>query len=571
MLDKTRQQHFDELISTASFEELIWMNGFLSATLTFGKDRAGSIELPGSSATAQAERLKITIAYGTETGNAKSLAGKLSAQAQKQGAITKTIALDQYRPAALAREQLLIIVISTQGDGEPPAAARKFYEHIFSSQENLGQLQYGVIALGDSAYPLFCQAGKDVDSRLSGLGATRIQPLQLCDSDYEDAALSWFADVLQILRKTSQERHSIPKETPATQARAGKRYYSGIIERNINLNDTGSEKQTHHIEIAAEGVVYEPGDSLGIVPQNPVGSVEAILRLAGASPDAMVNYRNGQGRLDDLLQQLNISCLPVRLVRRYAMIVGQEIPEVVMSLHDLLSIYPVKDRQQFHEVLQILEPIAPRLYSIASAPNAHEEGLHITVARNRFFPEQEARYGLCSDYLTTLPEGSRLSFYIHPNKRFRLPASETDMIMIGPGTGVAPFRSFLSERASTGAGGRNWLFFGDQRFTTDFLYQTEWQSLHEAGVLTRISTAFSRDQPEKIYVQHKLLEARATVFEWLEHGACIYICGAREPMSIDVERTLLKIISEQGNMSAAEASDYLSALETSGRYSKDVY
>jgi sulfite reductase (NADPH) flavoprotein alpha-component len=238
---------------------------------------------------------------------------------------------------------------------------------------------------------------------------------------------------------------------------------------------------------------------------------------------------------------------------------------------DLLKIYPVKDTGQFQEVIGLLEPIAPRLYSISSSPEAHAGELHLTVARDTFCVNGESKYGLCSDILAQRIPGDTLEFYIHPNSRFKLPSPEKDIILIGPGTGIAPFRSFLAERDSTGAGGKNWLFFGDQHFTTDFLYQTEIQNWAQTGVLTRINTAFSRDQREKVYVQHKMRKHAADLFDWLESGAYVYICGAKHPMSLDVEETLLDIIHEQGNRTAAQAALYLDELKEAGRYVTDVY
>jgi sulfite reductase (NADPH) flavoprotein alpha-component len=272
-----------------------------------------------------------------------------------------------------------------------------------------------------------------------------------------------------------------------------------------------------------------------------------------------------------LKQRLNIVYLPERVVKKYAAIVRQEIPQTKIGLLDLLKIYPVKDSKQFQEVIAILEPTAPRLYSISSSPEAHSGEIHLTVARDSFSVNGEWKYGLCSDGLSQLIPGQTVEFYIHHNSQFRLPAPEKDIIMIGPGTGIAPFRSFLAERDSTGASGKNWLFFGDQHFTTDFLYQTEIQDWSRTGVLTRINTAFSRDQAEKVYVQHRMRQQAAGLFQWLESGAHLYLCGAKDPMSADVENTLLDIIRTEGNHSSARAESYLDDLKATGRYAKDVY
>ena len=263
--------------------------------------------------------------------------------------------------------------------------------------------------------------------------------------------------------------------------------------------------------------------------------------------------------------------LPERVVKKYAAIVRQDIPETKIGLLDLLKIYPVKDAAQFQEVVGILEPIAPRLYSISSSPEAHSGEIHITVAKDTFVVNGETKHGLCSDVLSQLATDHSLEFYVHRNAQFKLPEQDKDVIMIGPGTGIAPFRSFLSERDATGASGRNWLFFGDQHFTTDFLYQTEIQNWLQTGVLTKINTAFSRDQQEKVYVQHKMQKQAAELYSWLEAGAYVYICGAKEPMSVDVENALLAVIRQEGKKNAAQAENYLDELKAAGRYVKDVY
>jgi sulfite reductase (NADPH) flavoprotein alpha-component len=259
------------------------------------------------------------------------------------------------------------------------------------------------------------------------------------------------------------------------------------------------------------------------------------------------------------------------VVKKYAEIVHQEIPATRIDLLDLLRIYPVKNSAQFKDVISVLEPITPRLYSIASSPEAHNGEIHITVAKNNFNLNNEIKYGLTSDFLSHLGVNTNLQFYVHPNAQFRLPEEDKDVIMIGPGTGVAPFRSFIAHRDATGASGKNWLFFGDQHFATDFLYQTEFQNWLETGVLTKMNVAFSRDQKEKLYVQHKMIREGEQFFEWLESGAYVYICGAKEPMSVDVENALLNIIQVHGNRSKSEAVTYLDQMKEDGRYLKDVY
>jgi len=414
---------------------------------------------------------------------------------------------------------------------------------------------------------------------LQKAGGQRIVSLEKCDTDYESQAVGWFDTILQQLsapaagQGVTQNGSGLSGGAPAVVAKnTGKKVYTGTVLNNINLNDRGSSKQTHHLEIVAEGVDYQPGDSLGLVPENPVLVVDAILGLTGVDADRKLAVRQEEHSIGHLLRKkLNIVYLPERVVKKYAAIVQQDIPETRIGLLDLLKIYPVRDSAQFHEVMAILEPTAPRLYSISSSPEAHGGEIHLTVAKDRFSVNGEIKHGLCSDHLSQLTPDQTFEFYIHKNSQFRLPAPDKDVIMIGPGTGVAPFRSFLAQRDSTGASGKNWLFFGDQHFTTDFLYQTELQNWLQTGVLTKLNTAFSRDQAEKVYVQHKMLRESAELFRWLEAGAYVYVCGAKEPMSVDVEMALLHIIQKEGKKPLAQAEAYLDELRESGRYVKDVY
>jgi sulfite reductase (NADPH) flavoprotein alpha-component len=272
-----------------------------------------------------------------------------------------------------------------------------------------------------------------------------------------------------------------------------------------------------------------------------------------------------------LKKKLNIFYLPERVVSKYAALIGQDIPPTKIGLLDLLKIYPLENKAQFEQLIEILEPIAPRLYSISSSPEAHSGEVHITVARDKFHVNDEWKCGLCSDYLSQLPTENNIEFYIHKNNQFRLPADDKDIIMIGPGTGIAPFRSFLAHRDATGASGRNWLFFGDQHFVSDFLYQTELQNWMETGVLSKINVAFSRDQKEKVYVQHKMLKHGQELYDWLVNGASIYVCGAKEPMSVDVEDTLMQIVEKFGNKTIEEAAQFVEQLKDEDRYLKDVY
>ncbi|MDQ6813578.1 MAG: flavodoxin domain-containing protein [Bacteroidota bacterium] len=569
MLQESKLKTLLDFVGTLTRDEKIWVNGYLLGLITNGQvdTEVAAVAKPVTN--------KITITYGTETGNSKRLASDFAAKAKKNGINAKVVSLDQYRLNDIAKENYFLAIVSTHGEGEPPAAAKKFYDYIHQNSPELNKLKYGVLALGDTSYPLFATAGEEVDSRLSKLGAERIVPLQKCDVDYESDAEGWFTQVMHQLTTSASlnGNGSVIVSAPVTTKKSsGKKIYNGTVITNINLNDRGSNKETHHVEIVADDIEYLPGDSLGVIPENPLRIVEPIVELLGIDPSKTFNFRSEEVTAFDLLRKkLNIFYLPERVVGKYAALVGQDIPATKIALLDLLKIYPLNDNTQFVELIEILEPIAPRLYSISSSPEAHIGEVHITVARDKFHVNDEWKCGLCSDYLSQLKVDSNIEFYIHKNNMFRLPADDKDIIMIGPGTGIAPFRSFLAHRDATGATGRNWLFFGDQHFVTDFLYQTELQNWKDSGTLTKLNAAFSRDQKEKVYVQHKMLQNGAEFYDWINGGGSIYVCGAKEPMSADVEDTLMQIVEKFGNKTIEEAVQFVEQLKEDGRYLKDVY
>lgn len=573
MLEEVKLKKLHELIDSYSKEELIWINGYLAGLVANGHSNgaaSGAVLPPSKTVSTK----KITLAFGTETGNAKRLAAQLAAVAKKKGVNAKLVGLDQYRLTDLPKEDYFFVVISTQGEGEPPVPAKKFYDHIRQSRLDLSKLKYSVLALGDTSYPMYCKTGEDVDAQFRKFGANRVVPLQKCDVDYEDDAQQWFDKVLNVLQETPSPVPPAVVAAPVAKKPAGKKYYNGTILTNINLNDRGSNKRTYHIEIGTdEPIEYEPGDTIGIIPRNREDVVGRIISLTGIDPASVVETPKFKAPVKELLEQhLNICYLLTSTIKKYAGIIQQEIPDTRMDLVDLLRIYPVKDAGQFVEVIKILMPIAPRLYSIASSPNAHgNQEVHITVARDRFLALDEQRYGLCSEFLGDQPANTSITFYVHKDRNFKLPAADRDVIMIGPGTGIAPFRAFLSERDATGANGRNWFFFGEQHFVTDFLYQTELQNFVQTGVLNKLDLAFSRDQQEKIYVQHRMQENANELYQWIEGGAYVFISGTKDPMSKDVENTLAQIISEQGNKSAEDAKKYIEQMKKEGRFEKDVY
>lgn len=565
MLEASKMKLIEELVAGSQTEELIWLNGYIAGLLANKKGLEQTTPAQVKSS------VRITIAFGTETGNSKRLALSFAAKAKKAGINAKLADLNQYRLNDLQKEEYFITVVSTHGDGEPPAAAKKFFDHIHANGFKLEKLNYGVLALGDSSYPLFCKAGEQIDVQLNKMGAQRLVPLQKCDTDYEADAEEWFEQILMRLSNSSASAAS-PVVPTVSKKFTGKKIYTGTVLASVNLNDHGSNKETYHIEIEAEDVEYLPGDALGIIPENSLHKVEAIVKLLEIDPDKKHSFRNEEYSAFDLLKKkLEIAYLPERVVNAYASLVNQDIPATRISLLDLLKIYPLKNAGQFEQLVGVLEPIAPRLYSISSSPEAHNGEVHITVARDKFTLNDELKFGLCSNYLSQFEVGQKVQFYIHKNPMFRLPADDKDVIMIGPGTGIAPFRSFIAHRDSTGATGKNWLFFGDQHFVTDFLYQTEIQNWAQTGSLSKIDLAFSRDQEDKIYVQHKLKKNGKEVYEWLKNGASVYLCGTKDPMSVDVENTLIEVLQEYGNKKSEEAIKFINQLKNEGRYLKDVY
>jgi sulfite reductase (NADPH) flavoprotein alpha-component len=570
MLATHKLKTLEELVRSSTAEELIWINGYLSGLVA---DKSNLSDPPVAVRWANVPVRKATICYGTETGNAQKLALQLTRLAKQHGITVQCKGLDQVRVEDLHLETDFFVVVSTQGEGEPPEPAKKFFEQLMKAQPDLSALHFGILALGDTAYPLFCKAGEDLDARLESLGAKRVVALKKCDVDYEAPAAEWFQSVIARYERQEKPPVAAAHNEPAREKHAGKKYYDGVIAHHINLNDRGSAKQTYHIEIRTqEPIDYTPGDAIAIVPENRPALVDRILALAGVDGSLPCETAKGKFPARELLHRhLNICHLLSSTIKKYAALTGHAIPDMRMDLADLLRIYPLKDADQFREMLGMLPGIAPRLYSVASSPKLQDKEVHILVGKHRFYAQGDEQFGLCSSFLGDLTAGSPIRFYVHRNRAFKLPDEATDIIMIGPGTGIAPFRSFLADRDAGGAAGKHWFFFGEQHFRTDFLYQAEMQQYLQTGVLQKLSLAFSRDQSKKIYVQHRMQEEAAEFFRWMESGAHIYISGTKDPMSREVEQAILGIIAEQGNRSDTEAATYLETMKKEGRYQKDVY
>lgn len=552
MISTTKFKLIEDLLAELTPHELIWLNGYINGFVSQHKNANNN--------TVDATTIKkLTVAFGTETGNSKKLASGFAAQARHKGAVVKLTAIEQLKLQELPKEENLFFIISTHGEGEPPSSAQKFYDYIHETDAKLANTNYSVLALGDSSYPHFCKAGEDIDRQLEKLGASRIVPLQKCDVDYEDDANFWFANVLKTIDTTKTEIKTI---APKKEKTNGRKIYNGTIINNINLNDRGSNKATFHIEIAVdEAPEYKPGDALAVLPKNRKDVVDAIIELTSVDPNKIIQTAKHNDTVQNLLtEHLNICYLHTSTIKKYAALAGHEIPDVRMDLIDLLGIFPLKSNEQFVDVIHLLFPVAPRLYTISSSPVAHEREIHITVSKKSFVYQNEQRFGLCSEFLGDMKNGNLLRFYIHKNKNFSLPEADKNIIMVGPGTGIAPFRSFLAERNAMGSPGKNWLFFGEQNFVTDFLYQTELQDYLSTGVLNHLTLAFSRDQKEKNYVQHRMVTHKNEVMQWLNAGAYFYVSGNKQ-MANDVEQTLLSFIGK----------DQLQKLKKEERYQTEIY
>lgn len=553
MLSETKLSLLQQLAQNASKEEIIWTKGYLTGFLDrvelLGGTTEGNILAPVA--------VKPLIIYGTETGNSKKVASNLLATFKKNKIQAKAIDVFQYDVAKLEKESLVLFVMSTQGEGEFPQNAIPFYEKLKASNANLSKVSFAVLGLGDSSYPLFSNAGILLDEVLAEKGAKRLLSLVKADVDFAETVSIWEADLQKAFQNLGSNVTNEVKPTSATVSSA-KKNYLGKISHKVVLNDVGSNKETYHIEIESEDEIqYEPGDALGIVPKNKDEEIKTI-----ATYFKEENY--------SILADKNIRGLSKKSLEAFSKLFEIEIIEEKANLLDIIQKYQPK-KVKLEEVFALLLPISPRLYSISSSSEAHDGQVHLTVSLNKFKVNDEIKSGLASEFLADFPLAEQLEFYIHKNQNFRLPSEETDIIMIGPGTGIAPFRSFLAERDVTGAEGKNWLFFGEQHFVLDFYYQTEIQEWLTTGVLTKLDTAFSRDQERKIYVQDRIREKAKEFNAWLENGASIYICGQKNPMSQDVEKAIVAVISKERNISESEAQQILEELESQGKYQKDVY
>jgi len=577
----------NELLPKLTGEQRIWLNGYLSAPLATINTIAEEV-----ASTVTPITKTVTILYGSQTGNSQGLAEKYASALKSNDVDVTVSSLAKFKPNNLKKLTNLLLIVSTHGEGDPPDQAIQFYEFLHSKRApKLENLHYSVLALGDSSYEFFCKTGKDFDEQFAKLGATRIVSRTDCDVDYDDAAAQWFtavqkellqqADVAATLETTDQT-----VQGDSTYSRKNP-FYAEVLE-SINLNGRGSNKETRHVELSIEGTnfYFKPGDSIGILPENDEKLVDALLTALQFDPQTEVSVFDEKVSIREVLQKkLEITVLSKPLLQKIgAYTVHKEFTKLVEDANawkdyakgrDLLDV--AEDFAPFswnaQQFVELLRKIPARLYSIASSQKANNEEVHLTIGKVSYETNGRQRLGVCSGSVAErIQIGDTLPIYVHTNPNFRLPEQQdTPLIMIGAGTGVAPYRAFLEEREELGIEGKAWLIFGDQHFVTDFLYQTDWQRWLASGTLTQMDVAFSRDTDKKIYVQHKIEENAATFYEWLEQGAVIYVCGDEKAMAADVDATIHRLIEQQGKKTPEEAKAFVNELKQQNRYQRDVY
>jgi len=566
MLSEAKLNVLEQWVKDASNEEIIWASGYLKGFLD--KNSLSISTYVGNDSTIS---IKPSLIYATETGNSKKAALQLAGTFKKNKIQSKNIEAFQYDLNKLEKETLVFFIVSTQGEGEFPQNATEFFTNLQQLNADLTSLKYAIFGLGDSSYPLFCNAAIDLDECLKSKGAQSIFPLVKADVDYTPELQNWEQDLLKYLQNKSSS-NAIAENNSSTEKSNHKKHYIGKIMHKVVLNDRGSNKETYHIEIESEDEIhYQPGDALGIVPENKIENIEEIISFFNENPEREISISNHTHSIEYFLKHRSIKALSKKSVEKLFQLFEVNIEPKKLNLIEVLLQVGNPKSIKIEQVIELLLPIAPRLYSISSSREAHDGQVHLTVNLHRFTYEEINKKGLASEFLADYPLHTEFKFYIHKNPNFRLPSPNSDIILIGPGTGIAPFRSFLAERDVEGADGKNWLFFGEQHFTLDFYYQTEIQEWISNGVLTHFDAAFSRDQQEKIYVQDRIKEKATEFNEWIENGAYIYVCGQKNPMSIDVENAIIEAIASQRNITTENAKEILEQLETEGKYLKDVY
>jgi len=585
-------------------EQRAWLNGYLAGL--FADAESGEAVIGAAARLDYARGSEapkpLLILYGSQTGTAEALAKRLAGEAPRCGYAPRVLEMNSFASIDFSQEQYLAIVTSTWGDGDPPDNAVAFWNHLNSERApKLDHLQFSVLALGDKNYSDFCGAGRKFDARLEQLGARRIHPRMDCDTDYEGAAKQWMDGLWQALKKwplpavSCQLSAHVVTETNAPNPPFiiynRQNPFPARLLTNRKLNAAGSTKDTRHLEICLKdsGLNYEVGDALGVLPTNCPGLVADVIAALGCDGEEAVRTQQEQetSLRSALLRDFQITQIPRSLLQVFAersndealkhLLQSESKPELDQYLYgreiiDLLLAFP-EVRFTPAEFVGYLRKLQPRLYSISSSPKAHPNEVHLTVAVVRYQSHGRERKGVCSTFFAErVGDNTRVPVFVQTAHGFRLPKDgSTPIIMIGPGTGIAPFRAFLEERRESGANGRNWLFFGDQHAATDFLYQEELKAMRDSGHLTRLETAFSRDQTDKVYVQHRMLENAKEVWSWLQEGAHLYVCGDARRMAKDVDAALHQLVQTAGGRTAGQAAEYVKNLTQERRYQRDVY
>ncbi|QLE08041.1 assimilatory sulfite reductase (NADPH) flavoprotein subunit [Pseudoalteromonas shioyasakiensis] len=591
-LSQEQVQKLQGLVAELNPIQQAWVSGYLAANANAGAITGGVAAAPAAS-----DAAPLTILYGSQTGNAKGVATKLKEQAESRGLTVKLVNMADYKPTALKKEKFITVVVSTYGEGEPPEDAESLHEFLTTKKApKLDGVKVAVIGLGDSSYEFFCQTAKDFEERFNKLGAETIFQRADLDVDYDDEAAKWidgaldaFEPDLKAQQTSSGQVVAMPFGAAAPAASQYTKQNPFAAELSVVQKITGrdSSKDVRHVEISLEGsdITYTPGDSLGVYFLNDEALVDEVLSLTQI--DASSTIKLGDEELsirDALIEKLELTQSYPGFVEKYATATGN--PELLKLVEDKAAMREYIEPRQIFDIIRqnpaqleaqtlvdCLRKLQARLYSIASSQAEVEEEVHLTVGLVEFDAFGSEHLGGCSGYLARrAEEGCKVKVFSEHNDNFRLPANdETPIIMVGPGTGIAPFRAFLQERDAREASGKNWLFFGNPHFTQDFLYQVEIQGYLKSGLLTKVDVAFSRDQAEKVYVQDKLRKNSQEIFAWLEAGAHFYICGDANRMAKDVHQALVDIIKENSGKDDEQAEQYLKDLRSANRYQKDVY
>ncbi|TBW88029.1 assimilatory sulfite reductase (NADPH) flavoprotein subunit [Staphylococcus hominis] len=599
----------NELLQTLTPEQKVWLSGYLVANqqLTSGtSDTQGSqigavskdteTMLQQNEPTIQPEKRAITLLYGSETGNAQGLAEIFEERLSNIGHNVTLKAMDEFKSKNLKNVEDLFIITSTQGEGDPPDNAAELHEFIHGRKApKLEGVRFSVLALGDQTYEFFCQTGKDFDKKLEELGAERLYERVDCDVDYEEDAEKWMANVINTIDSAPEGTQSEQVVSESIKSAKEKKYskanlYQAEVLENINLNGRGSNKETRHIEFLLDnfGEEYEVGDCLVVLPQNDPALVELLMSTLGWDPGDQIQISEDGDTIsleEALTSYFEITKLTRPLLQNAAAYFDNEALEDKVQdsewiqnyiegrdFIDLLNDFPPEELEP-EDLYQILRKLPPREYSISSSYQSLPDEVHITVGAVRYNTHGRDRSGVCSvQFAERIQPGDTVPIYLKRNPNFKFPKNgDTPVIMIGPGTGIAPFRAHMQEREEYGYKGNTWLFFGDQHFTTDFLYQTEWQEWLKDGFLEKMNVAFSRDTDQKVYVQHRIAEHSKEFNEWLEKGASIYICGDEKNMAKDVHQAIRNVLVKEQNLTEEDAESYLKQMKKDKRYQRDVY